>query len=408
MKRAEIIAVGSELLLGEIVNTNASYISEQLSKYGVSVLYHQVVGDNAERMRETFDIARRRSDLVIVTGGLGPTADDVTKTVLSDLLERPIVRDEEAFQTIRQFIQSRNREMNEGDARQADVLSGADVLQNPVGLAPGMWIEGETTWMLLPGVPREMRALIDATFPEKFSGATLVSESLRFYEIGESALDDAVKDLLNGSNPTVAPYAETGEARLRISARAVDERTARLMIQEMKDEILRRVGSYYFGSDDETIASYLVQSLSRHDQTLAIAESLTGGEVQSMITSTPGASAVFLGGVVTYSDELKNRYLGVALDTIEQHSVVSKEVAYEMVDGLAKQTNADYALSFTGEAGPTSNSGRPVGTVYIGVKTPDGIEVIERVYPHQERNVIRMRASKDGLWALIQRIKKGE
>ena len=408
MKRAEIIAVGSELLLGEIVNTNASYISEQLSKYGVSVLYHQVVGDNAERMRETFDIARRRSDLVIVTGGLGPTADDVTKTVLSDLLERPIVRDEEAFQTIRQFLQSRNREMNEGDARQADVLSGADVLQNPVGLAPGMWIEGETTWMLLPGVPREMRALIDATFPEKFSGATLVSESLRFYEIGESALDDAVKDLLNGSNPTVAPYAETGEARLRISARAVDERTARLMIQEMKDEILRRVGSYYFGSDDETIASYLVQSLSRHDQTLAIAESLTGGEVQSMITSTPGASAVFLGGVVTYSDELKNRYLGVALDTIEQHSVVSKEVAYEMVDGLAKQTNADYALSFTGEAGPTSNSGRPVGTVYIGVKTPDGIEVIERVYPHQERNVIRMRASKDGLWALIQRIKKGE
>ena len=408
MKRAEIIAVGSELLLGEIVNTNASYISEQLSKYGVSVLYHQVVGDNAERMRETFDIARRRSDLVIVTGGLGPTADDVTKTVLSDLLERPIVRDEEAFQTIRQFLQSRNREMNEGDARQADVLSGADVLQNPVGLAPGMWIEGETTWMLLPGVPREMRALIDATFPQKFSGATLVSESLRFYEIGESALDDAVKDLLNGSNPTVAPYAETGEARLRISARAVDERTARLMIQEMKDEILRRVGSYYFGSDDETIASYLVQSLSRHDQTLAIAESLTGGEVQSMITSTPGASAVFLGGVVTYSDELKNRYLGVALDTIEQHSVVSKEVAYEMVDGLAKQTNADYALSFTGEAGPTSNSGRPVGTVYIGVKTPDGIEVIERVYPHQERNVIRMRAAKDGLWALIQRIKKGE
>ncbi|MCT4786280.1 competence/damage-inducible protein A [Exiguobacterium aestuarii] len=408
MKRAEIIAVGSELLLGEIVNTNASYISEQLSKYGVSVLYHQVVGDNAERMRETFEMARRRSDLVIVTGGLGPTADDVTKTVLSDLLERPIVRDEEAFHTIQQFLRSRNREMNEGDARQADVLAGADVLQNPVGLAPGMWIEGETTWMLLPGVPREMRALVDVTFPKKFSGATLVSESLRFYEIGESALDDAVKDLLNGSNPTVAPYAETGEARLRISARAINETVARAMIQEMKAEILSRVGSYYFGSDDETIASYLVQSLTRHHQTLAIAESLTGGEVQSMITSTPGASAVFLGGVVTYSDELKNRYLGVALDTIEQHSVVSKEVAYEMVDGLADQTNADYALSFTGEAGPTSSSGRPVGTVYIGVKTPRGIEVIERMYPHQERNVIRMRAAKDGLWALIQRMKKGE
>ncbi|WP_034771020.1 competence/damage-inducible protein A [Exiguobacterium marinum] len=408
MKRAEIIAVGSELLLGEIINTNASYISEQLSKYGVPVLYHQVVGDNAARMRETFEIARRRSDLVIVTGGLGPTADDVTKEVLSELLERPIVRDEEAFETIQRFLRSRNRPMNEGDARQADVLSGADVLQNPVGLAPGMWIPGDTTWMLLPGVPREMRALVDETFPKKFSGATLVSESLRFYEIGESALDDAVKDLLNGANPTVAPYAETGEARLRISARAVDEMTARAMIQEVKSKILERVGSYYFGSDEETIASHLVQLLTRMNRTLAVAESLTGGEVQSMITSTPGSSAVFLGGMVTYSDELKNRYLGVALDTIEQYSVVSKEVAYEMVVGLAHESKADYALSFTGEAGPTSNSGRPVGTVYIGVKTPGGTEVIERTYPHQERNMIRMRAAKDGLWALIQRIEKGE
>ncbi|WP_214777420.1 competence/damage-inducible protein A [Exiguobacterium sp. s22] len=408
MKRAEIIAVGSELLLGEIVNTNASYISEQLSKYGVPVLYHQVVGDNAARMKEIFETARRRSDFVIVTGGLGPTADDVTKTVLSDLLERPIVRDMEAYETIQRFLLSRDREMNDGDARQADVLSGADVLQNPVGLAPGMWIDGETTWMLLPGVPREMKALVEATFPKKLSGATLVSESLRFYEIGESALDDAVKDLLDGSNPTVAPYAETGEARLRISARATDEATARQMIEEVKTEILRRVGSYYFGSDDETIASHLIQSLSRLNQTLAVAESLTGGEVQSMITSTPGASAVFLGGVVTYSNELKNRYLGVSLDTIEQHSVVSKEVAYEMVSGLSKGTHADYALSFTGEAGPTSNSGHPVGTVYIGVKTPDGIEVIERNYPHQERNIIRMRAAKDGLWTLIQQMKKGE
>ena len=408
MKRAEIIAVGSELLLGEIVNTNASYISEQLSKYGVPVLYHQVVGDNAVRMRETFEIARRRSDFVIVTGGLGPTADDVTKTVLSDLLDRPIVRDEEAYETIQRFLVSRNRLMNDGDARQADVLSGADVLPNPVGLAPGMWIAGDTTWLLLPGVPREMKALVEATFPQKLSGATLVSESLRFYEIGESALDDAVKDLLDGSNPTVAPYAETGEARLRISARATDEVTARQMIEEVKTEIMKRVGSYYFGSDDETIASHLVQSLSRLNRTFAVAESLTGGEVQSMITSTPGASAIFLGGVVTYSDELKNRYLGVSLDTIKQHSVVSKEVAYEMVDGLSKTTHADYALSFTGEAGPTSNSGRPIGTVYIGVKTPNGIEVIERTYPHQERNIIRMRAAKDGLWALIQRIKKGE
>ncbi|WP_215145230.1 competence/damage-inducible protein A [Exiguobacterium qingdaonense] len=406
MKRAEIIAVGSELLLGEIVNTNASYISEQLSKYGVSVLYHQVVGDNAIRMRETFEIARRRSDLVIVTGGLGPTADDVTKTVLSDLLERPIVRDEEAYKTIQRFLVSRDRPMNEGDAKQADVLYGSDVLQNPVGLAPGMWISGETSWMLLPGVPSEMRALVKATFPKKLSGATLVSESLRFYEIGESALDDAVKDLLNGSNPTVAPYAETGEARLRVTARSTNESTAREMIQDVKTEILKRVGLFYFGSDDETIASNLIRLLKREGRTLAVAESLTGGEVQSMITSTPGASAVFLGGVVTYSDELKNRYLSVSLDTIEQHSVVSKEVAYEMVDGVARETRADYALSFTGEAGPTSNSGRPVGTVFIGVKTPSGIEVIERTYPHQERDVIRMRAAKDGLWQLSQRIKK--
>lgn len=408
MKRAEIIAVGTELLLGEIINTNASYLSEQLSKYGVPVLYHNVVGDNAERMREVFALANHRSDFVVVTGGLGPTADDVTKNVLAELLHRPLVHDENALETIRQFIRSRDRKMNEGDARQADVLDGAEVLANPVGLAPGMWIAGETTWMLLPGVPREMKAIVEETFPNKFSGATLVSESLRFYEIGESSLDDEVQDLLSGSNPTVAPYAEMGEARLRISARADRESVAREMIQGMKAEILSRVGPYYFGSDDETLASAIINELTRLKRTLSVAESLTGGEVQSMLTAIPGASAAFLGGVVTYSDELKNRYLGVSLDTIKKHSVVSKEVAYEMVCGLSERTHSDYALSFTGEAGPTSNSGRPIGTVYIGVQTPQGIEVLERVYPHQERDVIRVRAAKDGLWALIQRMKKGE
>ncbi|WP_214824015.1 competence/damage-inducible protein A [Exiguobacterium algae] len=408
MKRTEIIAVGTELLLGEIVNTNASYISEQLSRYGVPVLYHSVVGDNAGRMKEAFELANRRSELVIVTGGLGPTADDVTKTVLAELLDRPIVRDEAALATIEQFVRSRGREMNAGDRKQADVLSGSEVLANPVGLAPGMWIEGDTTWMLLPGVPREMRSIVDATFPTKFSGATLVSESLRFYEIGESALDEAVLDLLEGTNPTVAPYAETGEARLRVSARAETEQEAREMIDQVKEDILQRVGPYYFGSDDETLATSLIKALTRLNRTLAVAESLTGGEVQSMLTSTPGASAVFLGGVVTYSDELKNRSLGVSLDTIEQHSVVSKEVALEMVNGLTALTGSDYGLAFTGEAGPTSNSGQPVGTVWIGVKTPGGVDVLERRYPHQERNVIRTRAAKDGLWALIQQIKKGE
>ncbi|WP_070327129.1 competence/damage-inducible protein A [Exiguobacterium aurantiacum] len=408
MKRTEIIAVGSELLLGEISNTNARYLSEQLSKYGLSVLYHVVVGDNFERLRETFEQAKRRSELVIVTGGLGPTNDDITKQVLADLLGRPLVRDEASLDTIRRFVASRGRAMNDGDARQADVLSGAEVLHNPAGLAPGMWVEDETTWLLLPGVPREMTAIVEATFPSKFSGATIVSESLRFYEIGESALDEAVSDLMDGVNPTVAPYAESGEARLRVSAKAETEDAAREMIDRVKRDILSRVGAYYFGSDEDTLAAHLIRELRRRHATLSIAESLTGGQVQAMLTAVPGASEVFLGGVVTYSDKLKNRFLGVSLATIESQSVVSKQVALEMIQGLADQTNSDYGLSFTGEAGPVSNSGRPVGTVFIGVKTPSGMEVIERVYPHQQRNVIQARAAKDGLWALWQRMKKGE
>ncbi|TCI39723.1 MULTISPECIES: competence/damage-inducible protein A [unclassified Exiguobacterium] len=408
MKRTEIIAVGSELLLGEISNTNARYLSEQLSKYGLSVLYHVVVGDNFDRLRETFEQAKRRSELVIVTGGLGPTNDDITKQVLADLLGRPLVRDEASLDTIRRFVASRGRAMNDGDARQADVLSGAEVLHNPAGLAPGMWVEDETTWLLLPGVPREMTAIVEATFPSKFSGATIVSESLRFYEIGESALDEAVSDLMDGVNPTVAPYAESGEARLRVSAKAETEDAARQMIDRVKRDILSRVGAYYFGSDEDTLAAHLIRELRRRHATLSIAESLTGGQVQAMLTAVPGASEVFLGGVVTYSDKLKNRFLGVSLATIESQSVVSKQVALEMIQGLADQTNSDYGLSFTGEAGPVSNSGRPVGTVFIGVKTPSGMEVIERVYPHQQRNVIQARAAKDGLWALWQRMKKGE
>ncbi|TCI47585.1 MULTISPECIES: competence/damage-inducible protein A [unclassified Exiguobacterium] len=408
MKRTEIIAVGSELLLGEISNTNARYLSEQLSKYGLSVLYHVVVGDNFDRLRETFEQAKRRSELVIVTGGLGPTNDDITKQVLADLLDRPLVRDEASLDTIRRFVASRGRAMNDGDARQADVLSGAEVLHNPAGLAPGMWVEDETTWLLLPGVPREMTAIVEATFPSKFSGATIVSESLRFYEIGESALDEAVSDLMDGVNPTVAPYAESGEARLRVSAKAETEDAAREMIDRVKRDILSRVGAYYFGSDEDTLAAHLIRELRRRHATLSIAESLTGGQVQAMLTAVPGASEVFLGGVVTYSDKLKNRFLGVSLATIESQSVVSKQVALEMIQGLADQTNSDYGLSFTGEAGPVSNSGRPVGTVFIGVKTPSGMEVIERVYPHQQRNVIQARAAKDGLWALWQRMKKGE
>ncbi|MCT4782156.1 MULTISPECIES: competence/damage-inducible protein A [Exiguobacterium] len=409
MQRTEIIAVGSELLLGEITNTNARYISLQLSKYGIPVLYHVVVGDNVSRLKETFAKAKERSDFVIVTGGLGPTKDDITKTILADLLDRRILRDEASLGTIEQFVRSRGRELNEGDRRQADVLEGCEVLDNPVGLAPGMWLDdGETTWLLMPGVPREMKAIVEATFPQKFSGATLVSESLRFYEIGESALDDALSDLMDGSNPTVAPYAESGEARLRISAKAKTEIEAIEMIAAVKRDVLNRVGAYYFGSDEDTLASALIRELARDSATLSVAESLTGGRVQAMLTNVPGASAVFTGGVVTYSDELKNRCLGVSLATIESRTVVSKEVASEMIQGLIQLTSTDYGLAYTGEAGPVSGSGRPVGTVFIGLKTRQGIEVIERHYPHQERHVIQERAAKDGLWALLQRVKKGE
>lgn len=407
MKRTEIIAVGSELLLGEIVNTNAQYLSQQLSKYGFHVLYHVVVGDNVERLKETFERARARSEFVIVTGGLGPTVDDLTKPVLADVLGRKLVHDAQALAVIDRVVSSRGRELVPGDIKQAEILEGAEALMNPVGLAPGIWIEEDVTWMLLPGVPREMKAIVEHVFPSKFSGETIVSESLRFYEIGEAKLDHLVADLMMASNPTVAPYAEFGEARLRISAKAADEVEARDMIERVKENILERVGDYYFGSDETTLAGAALDELRRRGLTLSVCESLSGGRCAEAITAVPGASDVFKGGLVTYSDEVKTA-LGVSPETLAAHSAVSAEVAREMADRVASFTGTDVALSFTGEAGPATASGKTVGTVYIGVHVKGQTTVFVKTYPHQERTMIQGRVVKDGLWALLQHFKKYE
>ena len=377
--RVEILAVGTELLLGQIANTNARWMSESLAASGADVLHHQVVGDNLERIVEAIRLSAGRADVVLVTGGLGPTQDDITRDALAVVMGAPMVRHPELEDLLREKFRSfGRREMPESNLRQADVPEGARYLTPSRGTAPGLVADlpGGTRIYAVPGVPEEMVEMMEGTIlPELASeGAAVVrSRVLRCAGMGESALAERVDDLFSGSaNPTIAFLASSGEVKVRITAKAATTEAAERLIEPVAEEALRRLGDVVFTTDDETLEAAVVRLLAGAGATLACAESITGGGVGARITSVPGASEVFVGSAVVYRNEAKAGVLGVSRETLEGPGPVSEECAREMAAGARRVFGSDLGLALTGAAGPESHGGSPPGAIWIAL---DGDEV---------------------------------
>ncbi|WP_050614848.1 competence/damage-inducible protein A [Bacillus testis] len=406
---AEIIAVGSELLLGQIANTNAQYLSKQLAELGVNVYYHTVVGDNAERLAQAIEVAEGRAELILFTGGLGPTKDDLTKETISRHLRADLIFDLEALQSIQLYFKRTGREMTENNKKQALVLEKSTILPNDHGMAPGMLYTSQShAYMLLPGPPKEMQPMfavygVQALQKILKHNDKIQSRVLRFYGIGEALLETKIEDLLvKQSNPTIAPLASDGEVTLRITAKHLSSTEGAKMIQSVQDEILNRVGEYYYGMDETSLIEEAVKELKRRHFTVTSAESLTGGMFQQMLTSVPGASKVFKGGLVSYSNEVKAQVLGVSQSTIITEGVVSERCAIEMAEGAKTLFNSDYAVSFTGVAGPDDLEGHPVGTVFIGLAAPGkDTQAFPLQLGQSSREQIRLRSVKKGCSLLL-------
>lgn len=379
--KAEIIAVGSELLLGQIVNTNAKIISSELQKIGIDVYYHTCVGDNKERLKDVFKTAYTRSDLVILTGGLGPTKDDITKEIVSSYLDLPLETDQDSLKRIKKYFISRNKNMTENNLKQASLPKGSTAIVNHRGTAPGVFLKHEgKIIVMLPGPPREMKPMllnIIDLYLSNICKKTIYSRVMKFYGIGESQLENKIQDLiLNQSNPTIAPLAKMGEVTVRLTAKADSKNKAKTVIKPVETEIKERLNKFFYAYDDETIEQVVAKQLFKTTKTIAVAESCTGGLVGSKLTNVPGISEVFKYGVISYSNEAKQKLLGVKSSTLEKYGAVSKQTAKEMAIGIKNLSNSDIGVSITGIAGPKGGTTqKPVGLVYIGYADNNGVYV---------------------------------
>ncbi|WP_107839499.1 competence/damage-inducible protein A [Metasolibacillus meyeri] len=398
---AEIIAVGSELLLGQIANTNAKFISSQLSELGVNVYYHTVVGDNAARLEEVIAVAEGRADIIIFSGGLGPTKDDLTKETIASHLGAELTFDEIALTYIEGFFERLGRPMTENNRKQALVLAGCEVLANHHGMAPGMILEQNgKTYILLPGPPKELEPMFQFEAKPKLAsrltdGAVILSHVMRFYGIGEAELEVAVQHILDTqTNPTVAPLASDGEVTLRITAKAANEQEATALIDAKVAEIQAIVGQFQYGINDDSLASKTVETLLAKNLTIAAAESLTAGLFQSELAEVSGVSGTLVGGVVTYNQQMKTEQLGIAPELFAEYGVVSSECAAAMAQSVRAKFGTNIGVGLTGAAGPDTHGGQPAGTVWIGISV-EGQEV--QTYKLQlsgMRNTNRLRAVK--------------
>lgn len=380
---AEIIAVGTELLLGNIVNTNARDISEGLSDLGLSVYHHTVVGDNPERLRAAVEIARARADIIITTGGLGPTYDDLTKETLAACFGKDLVYHEEIGAKIRAYFADQlTREMPENNMRQAYLPAGALLFENGCGTAPGCAFRVDNTHVLmLPGPPEECRAMFQnyaMPYLQKLSEAVLVSQNIHIFGIGESAVDELIAPLMQRlTNPTLAPYADLGEMRLRLTARAETPEIAKQQMRPVLEEVRAVLGDFIYGIDVGSLENADLQLLRAQGKTIATAESCTGGLLAKRLTDTPGASDAYLGGVSAYANAAKTELLGVDAALIEAEGAVSHAVAVQMAEGIRHRLGADIGIGITGIAGPGgAAAGKPVGTVFVAMATADETKVL--------------------------------
>ena len=409
---AEILSVGTELLMGQIANTDAQYLSRRLSELGVTLYRHTTVGDNPSRVKQALAEALERADMVITTGGLGPTEDDLTKEMVGEFFGLPMELDEKSLEAVRTRMCRIGREMTENNNKQAYFPRSAIIMPNACGTAPGCIVEhGGKAVAVLPGPPREMKDMFErqlAPYLRRRSGEHIESRFLRVFGVGESKTEVLLLDLFHGENPTLALYCGAGEVTARISARVPLGTDAAPMIDPMEAEIRRRLGNAVYAAygpgEEVNLASTVLKILMERGESIATAESCTGGMLISHLIDCPGASAAVHEGHVTYSNEAKMRVLGVRAETLQAHGAVSAECALEMAEGARRASGATWALSTTGVAGPDGGTPeKPVGLVYVGVAGPDGARA-ERLMLRGDRDWIRTLACQNALNLLRLRL----
>ncbi len=403
--RAEVVSVGTELLLGQIVDTNASFICSVLADLGIGVYFRSTVGDNTGRVQEVFLHALSRADLILSTGGLGPTDDDLTVAAAAGALGLPLERHGEAWAHVQEFFRKRNRPLSSQQEKQAMLPRGARMIPNPRGSAPGVIIEHrEKTLIFTPGVPREMKGMIqDTVIPylreRGLAGREVIRSRVLRITLGESVVEDRLRDLMRSSvNPTIAPYAHTGECHVRLTARGTEVQVEPLLAGT-EAAIRERLGPAVYGTGETTLEDAVAQALTAKRVSVAVAESCTGGLLGQRLTNPPGASAYMDGGVITYSNAAKRRWLGVPEALLEQHGAVSAEVAKAMAEAVRKQAGTDLGIAVTGIAGPTGATvEKPIGLVYIALAHTGGTEVREVRYGTEPgRSGVRYLASQTAL-----------
>ena len=377
----EILSVGTELLLGNIANTDAQMLSQGLSELGLNVYYHTVVGDNPQRAKEAVAIAKKRADIIITTGGLGPTCDDLTKNVLAEAFGKKLVFDQGSADRITSYFTRTGRPMTENNLQQAMLPEGCTVLANDWGTAPGCAFQAEGVHVImLPGPPSECRPMFRyraMPYLQSLSEGVIASHTLKLFGIGESSMEAQLRVQMNAmSNPTLAPYAKEGECELRVTAKAPTDAEAQALLKPTVEQIKKLFGAKVYGVDVSSLEEVVLALLKEKNLTLGTAESCTGGLIAKRITDVPGASQVFKGGVVSYTNEVKAGVLGVPQQLLDQHGAVSAQVAQAMAEGARKVLGCDIALSSTGVAGPDKDDrGNEVGTMFVAIAAPGGTYV---------------------------------
>ena len=398
---AEVISVGTEILLGQITDTNSTFISQRLAELGIDVYFKTVVGDNEKRLLQALEIASGRSDMVILSGGLGPTKDDLTKQTVAKFLNCGLLTDKNALEYIEEYYRQNNRKMTDNNLLQAKYLEGSVSLPNESGMAVGSYYQNQNgpDFILLPGPPSEMRPMFDKEAMPRLKKNyakehLLFSRVLRFYGIGESQLVTELDDLINGqTNPTIAPYAKVGEVTLRLTAQADSKESAKEILDETEQVISKRVGQYLYGyGDDNSLPKVVVEKLKQRGLTVSASESLTGGSFQKAVTDIAGSSQIFPGGFVTYSASAKENLLDIPKEIIIENGVVSEATAKWMAERTRIKMDTDFGVSFTGVAGPDTLEGNPAGTVWIGISQRGRQTAAFEYYFYGDRDAVRVRS----------------
>jgi len=411
---AEIITIGTELLLGQIVDTNSLYLSKKLSEIGINLYYKTSVGDNIARIKETLSIAASRSDLIIITGGLGPTVDDVTRDAIAEWSGKKLVIDDEVLFKTEKFFKNRNIKMPENNKVQAYIPEGALILENKVGTAPGFILEHNSKIVVcVPGVPNEMKPMIETgVIPylvEKYMAGKFVilSKRIKLTGLPESVIDEKIRDIfIESRNPTVAILAHQTEIEIRLTAKAENREKTIELINGVKKVIYERVGGNIYGEDDETLEEKVAVLLKDKKFTISTAESCTSGLLAYRLTNIPGSSQYFLGGINTYSNEAKINFLGVSEEVIKKYGAVSKECAEQMADICREKFSSNIAIAITGIAGPDGGTAeKPIGLVYVAINNNNNTQAFKFNFSGS-REIVRARAAQAALFELYKLLKK--